>query len=114
MKHLIPPLLLIVAGIAWLMNVLELFPRVDWIWTAGLASAGIATLALAGTNRLTAVVGPFLLTASGFSIVRQTGLITFRREIPLLTIAAGVFWLISSLLKLPVPEALRPAETARE
>jgi hypothetical protein len=83
MKQLVSPILVVVVGVAWLLNVMDVLPSVDWIWTIGLAAAGIATLVLGGMNRFTAVLGPFLLTASIFSLLRQTDRIGLEREVPI-------------------------------
>jgi hypothetical protein len=106
MKQLVPPILIVLAGVAWLLEALDVLPGVDWLWTVGLAAAGGGTFALCGLNRLTAVAGPFLWTASIFSLLRQTGHITLRKELPLLLIALGLFWLAACLLRLPAPATL--------
>ena len=106
-KRLIPPVLVILVGVAWLLNAEKLISGVDWVWTIGLAAAGISTLLFGGCNRLTMVIGPFLLIASVTSILRQTGVLSTDIEIPVLTIVLGVLWLITSLLKLPVPRPLK-------
>jgi hypothetical protein len=114
MKNLVSPILVVVIGTAWLLNALDVLPHLDWVWTVGLAAAGILTLVQGGLNRLTAVIGPFLLTASVFSILRQTGCISLKHELPSLTIAVGAYWLLGCLLKLPVPQSLLSDETSRE
>ena len=48
MKQLVSPIMVVVVGVAWLLNVLNVLPSVDWIWTVGLAAAGIVTLVLGG------------------------------------------------------------------
>jgi hypothetical protein len=40
--------LVIAVGVAWLLNVWNVIPGVDWVWTGGLGVIGILTLALAG------------------------------------------------------------------
>lgn len=72
-QPLIAALLLIVVGSGWLLNNLEIVPGVNWIWTLGLGLIGIAWLAIGGINKLTAVLGPFLILASVLSYLRQTG-----------------------------------------
>jgi hypothetical protein len=93
-----------------LLNVLKVLPGVDWIWTVGLAAAGVLTLAVGRINALTVVIGPFFMVASVCSILRQTGRLEIDREIPILTIVVGCLLLLVQLINLPVPEMLRPEE----
>ena len=58
-KQYVIPILVIVVGVGWLLNVQGVIPRVDWIWTCALGAVGVLTLAVGGLDRLTAVVGPF-------------------------------------------------------
>ena len=109
-KELIAPILVIALGVTWLLNVLEIMPGVDWIWTIALAAVGVITLLLGGINKLTGVVGPFLMIASVCSLLRQTGQLPTDREVPILTIILGVLMLLVQLLNLPMPEALKPTK----
>jgi hypothetical protein len=99
--------LIIVAGSGWLMNVLGIIPKVDWIWTFVLAVVGILTMAVGGVDRVTFVIGPFLITSSILSILRQTGGLSIEKETPILIILLGLLSLISCIFKLPVPKALQ-------
>lgn len=72
-KKLIVPVFTILVGIAWLLNVMGVMRGVDWVWTLGLATAGILSLVAGGLNKITVVTGPFLLVASVCSLLRQTG-----------------------------------------
>jgi hypothetical protein len=107
MKGLIAPVLVIMLGATWLLNILQVLPGVDWIWTVGLAVVGVLTLLVGGVNKLTAVVGPFLMVGSICSLLRQLDLLAVDREIPILTIVLGVLMLIAQVLSLPVPEVLK-------
>ena len=110
-KKLVVPVLTIVVGMTWLLNVLGIMPGIDWIWTVGLAAAGILTVAIGGLNKVTIVTGPFLLVASVCSLLRQTGRLAVDREIPVLVIVLGILMLVSQLSRLPTPELLRPEES---
>ena len=99
-----------VVGATWLLNTYNVIQGVDWIWTGGLAAAGILCLWVGGLNQLTIVTGPFLISASILSILRQTGQITLEREIPILVIILGFFMLLSHVLKLPASELLKDKE----
>lgn len=103
-KQLLVPSLIILVGVGWLLNALNLFPAVDWIWTLTLAGAGVLSLLLGGLNRLTVVVGPFLLACALCSIFRQMGQLEVKYEMPILVIVLGVLLLISQLSRLPVPQ----------
>ena len=104
---LVTPILTILFGAAWLLNTLNIIPGVDWLWTVGLAATGIISMAVGGLNKLTVVVGPFLLVAAIFSIMRQTGRLNLDHEVPILVIVLGILMLISQLSKLPVPESFK-------
>ena len=105
-KQYIVPILVIVIGVGWLLNVQGILPKIDWIWTCGLAAAGILTIIIGGLDKLTAVVGPFLIVSSIFSVLRQTGHMTVDQEVPILTIILGVLLLVVNVLKLPPPGIL--------
>ena len=109
-KRFVVPILVILLGVTWLLNVLEIIPGVDWMWTVGLAAVGILTLTAGGINKLTLVVGPFFMVASVCSILRQTGRLEIDREVPILTIVLGCLLLLVQLLKLPLPDILKPDE----
>ncbi len=112
-KGLVAPVLVIVLGVTWLLNVLNVLPRVDWIYTVGLAAVGVLTLMVGGVNKLTAVVGPFLVVASICSLLRQMDALPVDREIPILTIVLGVLMMIAQVVNLPLPEILK-TEDAQE
>jgi len=59
-KYLLP-ILVIALGVAWLSNVLDVYPALDWIWTIGLAAVGILMLVVGGLNNKTVVIGPALI-----------------------------------------------------
>ncbi len=106
-NRFVVPILVILLGVTWLLNVLKIIPGVDWIWTVGLAAVGILTLAVGGINKLTVVTGPFFMVASVCSILRQTGRLEIDREIPILTIVLGCLLLMVQYINLPLPEILK-------
>ncbi len=107
-KELIAPILVIALGVTWLLNILDVMPGVDWIWTVGLAAVGVITLLLGGVNKLTVVVGPFLMIASVCSLLRQIDKLPIEREVPILTIILGILMLLVQILDLPMPESFKP------
>jgi len=112
-KGLVVPVLVIVLGVTWLLNILKVLPGVDWIWTVGLAAVGVLTLLVGGINKLTAVIGPFLMVASICSLLRQLDVLPIDREIPILTIVLGMLMLVAQMLSLPTSEILK-AEDVQE
>jgi hypothetical protein len=109
-KELIAPILVIALGITWLLNILNIMPGVDWIWTVALAAVGVITLLLGGINKLTVVVGPLLMISSVCSLLRQIGTLPIDREVPILTIILGTLMLLVQIIDLPMPEALKSKE----
>lgn len=106
-KKLVVPILTIMFGVTWLLNVKQIVPGVDWMWTIGLATGGLLNVILGGLNKVTIVTGPFLLVASGCSYLRQTKQIPIDQEIPILIIVLGILMLVSQLSPLKMPEELQ-------
>lgn len=100
-NNIVIPCLVITLGTGWLLTSQSVIPGVDWVWVLGLGVLGILVLAIGGVNKVTAVVGPFLIIATFLSILRQTGRLAVETEVPILVILVGVLMLVSSLLPLP-------------
>jgi hypothetical protein len=109
-RMIILAVLVIALGAAWLLNTLNVIPGVDWLWSGGLGVAGILFLVGRGVNKLSFVIGSFLLISSVCSILRQTGRLRPNIEMPVLFIVFGVLILISLLLPLATPEVFREDE----
>jgi hypothetical protein len=103
-KTLIPPVVLITLGTGWLLTTIGVAPGVDWVWTLGLAIAGLLTLVIGGIDKLSIVIGPFLVLASCLSLLRQTGQLTMNIEIPILVILAGLLMFVARLPSIPAPK----------
>lgn len=101
---LVLPILLITVGSGWLLTTLGVAPGVDWIWTLSLAIVGFLTFVVGGFDKITAVIGPFMIAASCLSLLRQTDRLSLDIEIPILVILAGVLVLIARLPAIPVPK----------
>ena len=71
-KTLAVPILVIALGTGWLLTTCNIVPGVNWIWVVGLGVTGVLILA-ASIDKVTAVVGPFLMAATIFSLLRRTG-----------------------------------------
>ena len=100
-SKLLTPIIIILFGIAWLLNSFNVIPGVDWLWTIGLAAAGIVSIVVGGLTKFTIVIGPFLVIASFFSVLRQTGRLDINYEVPILIIVLGVLMMVAQLSKLP-------------
>ena len=87
---LVTALLIIAVGIGWLLSAHAVVPGVNWIWVLSLGALGALTLVFGGIEKLTVVVGPFLLALALFSYLRQTGRIDVETEIPSLLIIFGL------------------------
>ena len=110
-KSLTAPVLIITLGLGWLLTVNNLMPGVNWIWVLGLAVTGVLILTVGGVDKVTLVVGPFLISATFFSLLRQTGRISVDTEVPTLVIVFGVLMLLAKLLPIPVPKwIVEPSE----
>ena len=100
------PILIIAVGTGWLLTARDILPGVNWAWVLGLGFVGVLVMGVGGIDKLTIVVGPFLILSTIFSLLRQTDRISEDTEIPCLVIMAGVLMLISRLSPLPPPEWL--------
>jgi hypothetical protein len=101
-KTLALPILLITCGTGWLLTTLGAVPGVNWVWTLGLAVTGLLTL-VSGFDKVTVVIGPFLIAASCLSVLRQTGRLELDLEVPILVILSGVLGLIARAQAIPPP-----------
>jgi len=105
-SSLIVPVLMITVGVGWLLSTLSIIPEISWIWTVGLAAAGLLPFVLSGVDKATIVLGPWFLSASLLSVLRQTGRLELNVEVPLLVIIAGVLMLVARNSRFPAPKWL--------
>ena len=101
-KTLIAPILLIGVGVGWLLTSMNIVPGMNWVWTLGLAVAGIVAL-LTGFDKVTFVTGFFFIFASILSYLRQTERIVVDHEMPILVILAGVLLLAARHPGIQIP-----------
>jgi len=94
------PAVILAVGIGWLLNNLDLFPHVNWVWSLGLAVAGVVVL-MQGVNQGTIVLGPLLIIIALLSTLRQLEYIGWQIELPCIVISIGVLLLIARLSGLP-------------
>lgn len=102
-KTLVLPLLMIIIGTGWLMTVLGFVPGIDWLWTLGIAGAGLLCFVVGGFDKITFVAGGFAIFTSILSVMRQTGQISLNVEVPVLVIIAGVLMMIARTSMIPMP-----------
>jgi len=107
MKDAAFPVILIVLGIAWLLNSLDWLPDVHWLWILGLAGAGVAILIVDGITKSSVVAGPLLILAALMSFLRQYHGLGWRFIIPVMLIGAGAFMLVARSPSVPESRGLR-------
>jgi hypothetical protein len=103
-RSLAVPILIIAVGVGWMLTVHHVLPGVNWIWLLMLAIAGVLVIIVGGPDKVTLVIGPFLIIATMFSLLRQTGRISIDSEVPALVILLGVLMLLVRLLPVPAPK----------
>ena len=104
---LVLSIFIITIGVGDLLTSLGIFPGIDWVWTLALGIVGILTIVLSGgLDKVSVVIGPFLLVASGLSILRQTGHLDPKLEASLIVILIGVLLFVSQLSAVPPPRWL--------
>ena len=111
-KTLLLPILLITVGVGWLLTTLGVALGIDWVWTLALAVVGLLTFVGGGFDKVTVVIGPFFILASGLSILRQTDRLHLDIEIPILVIIAGVLLLVARMPVIPIPKWMIQDPTA--
>jgi len=67
---------------------------------------GVLILVVGAIDKVTIVVGPFLIISTVVSLLRQTGRLSENTEVPCLMIVVGLLALIARFLPLPMPRWL--------
>ncbi len=113
-KTLLFPILLVTLGTGWLLTTIGVAPHINWVWTLGIAVLGLLAFVVGGFDKVTVVLGPFLLLASCLSVLRQTERLRFDVEVPILVIVAGILLFVARLPIVPMPKWITPdAESHR-
>ena len=99
-------ILIMVAGFGWLLNSFHWLEEVDWVWTLGIAALGAVVLGT-GINKVSVIVGPFLILGAACAFLRQTGRLAVEHEVPILVIVFGALLLLAYVLPVPLPRYLR-------
>ena len=106
---LVLAVLIIALGVGDLLTVRGFMPGIDWAWTLALAVVGVLSVVLSGgVDKVSIVVGPWLLTASLLSTLRQAGKLDLDVEVPLLVITLGVLIFLAQLSVVPAPKWISP------
>ncbi len=112
-KSLAAPILIIALGLGWLLTTRNVVPGVNWVWILGLGVTGVLIPLVGGVDKVTIVVGPLLIAATIFSLLRQTGHISVDTEVPSLVITLGALMLAATVLPFPVPPWITEAAKSK-
>ena len=105
-KKFLLPFIIVVIGLGWLLQRLELISSFELYWTIGLAAAGIYFFVVGGFNRDTFLLGTFFLICALFSLLRSINLLRLTVELPVLVIIFGLLMAIRN--SGVIPEAKKP------
>jgi hypothetical protein len=101
---LVLSILIMTIGVGWLLTAQGIGPSIDWVWTLSLGVVGILSFVLSGgVDKVSVVVGPFLIVSSFLSILRQRGDLEPDTEVPILVILFGALLLIARTPWVPTP-----------
>jgi hypothetical protein len=109
---LVVAILLITLGTAWLLEIHHIGAPVSWPWPMLLTVIGALFLLVYGLNKITVVLGPFLIIGAVTNVLCQVNWMSVRSVIPSLVVAAGVLILLAYLLPLPLPEFMKDDNAA--
>jgi len=106
-RALVLSILIMTVGVGWLLTALGFGPGIDWVWTLGLGVGGLLAFVFSGgIDKVSLVVGPFLIASSLLAILRQTGRLTVDIEVPILVILAGGLLAIAQMKVVRMPNWL--------
>jgi hypothetical protein len=97
------PVIVMVLGVSWLLDTLKVAANVNWALTTGLATAGACVLVVGGIDKLTVVVGPFLVAVSICRSLSRIGSLSERVEWPIYVIVLGCLLLLVQVARIPTP-----------
>ena len=100
------PVIVVVLGVSWLLDTWNVAANVNWVPTVGLATAGACVLVVGGIDKLTVVVGPFLIAVSVCRSLSRIGSLAERVEMPVYVIILGCLLLLVQVAKIPTPGIL--------
>jgi hypothetical protein len=95
------PVYIIIIGFAWLLNVYHIAPKINWVLTIGIGALGVIGFFVFALNKVTVVIGSFMIIESLCLILKQAGLLDMAGQAPILFISLGCLLLLVQVLKLP-------------
>lgn len=105
-------ILITAVGLGWLLTVQKVVPGVDWVWILGLGVVGLLIPMVLGIDKVTVVFCPFLVVATIFSLLRQTGRMSVDTETPGLVAVFGVLMFVAHFLPVRSPRWLIDSQKA--
>jgi hypothetical protein len=101
------PIIVVMLGVSWLLDTWDVAAGVNWVLTVGLATGGICVLVVGGIDKLTVVVGPFLIAVSACRLLLQIGSLAECVERPIYVIVLGCLLLFAQVPRIPTPSILK-------
>ncbi len=101
------PIIVVMLGVSWLLDTWNVAAGVNWVLTVGLATAGVCVLVVGGIDKLTVVMGPFLIAVSVCRFLSQIGSLAERVEKPIYVIILGCLLLLVQVPRIPTPSILK-------
>lgn len=101
----------IVIGLLWLLNALRVGETIDWLLLVAPGGLGILALLLFGWNKLTGVVGPFLVVYSVYDYLVVMALAPARGMWSVLLIVLGI--LLIAVFSIPGADSAADGKSGR-
>ncbi len=99
----VAPIIVVLLGVSWLLDTWDVVAGVNWILTVGLVTAGVSVLVVGGIDKLTVVVGPFLMAVSVCRFLIRIGSLGECVEWPAYVIILGCLLLLVQVARIPTP-----------
>lgn len=99
------PVYIIILGFSWLLNVYHVAPKINWVLTIGIGALGVIGFFVFTLNKITVVVGSFMIVESLCLILKQAGILHTAGQAPILFISLGCLLLLVQVMKLPTWKA---------
>ena len=103
----VAPIAVVLLGISWLLDTWDVVAGVNWILTVGLVTAGVGVLVVGGIDKLTVVVGPFLIAVSVCRFLVRIGSLGECVERPAYVIILGCLLLLVQVARIPTPSIFK-------
>ena len=100
------PIIVVLLGVSWLIDTWDVVAGVNLVLTVGLAAAGVCVPVIGGIDKLTVVVGSFLIAVSVCRFLSRIGSLGEGVEKPIYVIILGCLLLLVQVARLPTPSIL--------